>query len=113
MHESAPFSAATHQDIKTPRMLEIPAAQGDWGISNYGLGWEITTFHGSTVYKHNGGTQNFGANVLWMSDIKIGVVALANAVDSGSFVEDLLTKKLVEDRLRVPHKDRPDDGQDE
>lgn len=113
MHESAPFSAATHQDIKTPRMLQIPVAQGGWGIGNYGLGWEITTFHGSTVYKHNGGTQNFGANVLWMPDIKFGVVALANAVDSGNFVEDLLTKKLVEDRLHVPLKDRPDDGQEE
>lgn len=108
LQETAPFSAATHEDIRAPRMLEYPVAARSWGMRYYGLGWEITTFHGQAVYKHDGGTQNFGTNVMWMPDIKFGVVAFANAVDTGNFVEEVLTQKLVEDRLGIPVQDRHD-----
>ncbi|EGX89804.1 penicillin-binding protein, putative [Cordyceps militaris CM01] len=112
MHETAPFSAATHRDIRTARMLEVALASDAWGVSNYGLGWEITTFHGEVVYRHDGGTQVFGTNVVWMPGIKFGVVAFSNSGDTGNVVEDLFTQKLVEDRLGIPLQDRHDYNQE-
>ncbi|KAJ6784052.1 hypothetical protein PWT90_00339 [Aphanocladium album] len=113
LHETEPLSAATHQEIRTPRMLAIPNPAPAWGPDNYGLGWQRTTFHGAAVYKHNGGTQNFGTNVLWMPEIKFGVVAFANAVGTGNMVEEILTQKLVEDRLGIPLENRPNNGSEE
>ncbi|KAM3524836.1 hypothetical protein NHJ13051_004338 [Beauveria bassiana] len=114
LHETAPFSAATHQDIKTPRTLEITGgASRSWHVGDYGLGWRIATLHGKAVYKHNGGTQNFGTNVFWMPEIKFGVVGFANAVDNGNFIKDIITQKLAEDRLGISPSERLDDGQKE
>ncbi len=108
IHESAPFSAAAHKEIRTPRMLEVATPLRGFDVQVYGLAWERTTFRGEVVYKHNGGTQNFGTNVLWMPDIKFAVIAFANAVDTGNIVEETLTQRLIEDRLGVPAEDRRD-----
>ncbi|OAA57276.1 Beta-lactamase/transpeptidase-like protein [Cordyceps fumosorosea ARSEF 2679] len=114
---AAPFSEATHRDIRTPRMLQQGPGggmlPGGWGVGgSYSLGWEVATFHGQDVYKHDGGTQGFGANVLWMPGVRFGVVTFANAADTGNIVEELLTQRLMEDRLGVPPQDRRDDGQE-
>ncbi|KAJ3482019.1 hypothetical protein NLG97_g7678 [Lecanicillium saksenae] len=113
LYETEPFSAATHREIKTARMLAIPNPSPGWGVSSYGLGWQVTTFHGAAVYQHNGGTQNFGTNVFWMPEIKFGVVAFANTAGTGNIIEEILTQKLVEDRLGIPPEDRPDNGSHE
>lgn len=108
VYEAAPFSRATHEDIRRPRMLEIPVPAAGFDVSNYGLGWERTTLHGQAVYKHNGGTQHFGTNVLWMPDVKFGVVAFANTATVSNVIEELLTLRLAEDRLGIPQSERRD-----
>lgn len=108
LHQAAPLSAATHKEIRSPRMLEIDTPRQGFDVHVYGLGWERTTFRGNVVYKHNGATQNFGTNVLWMPDIKFSVITFANAVNTGSIVEETLTQRLIEDRLGVPTEERHD-----
>lgn len=110
LYETAPFSAATHQEIRTPLTLLLSDPPPGWGVYNYGLGWERTSLHGAAVYMHNGGTKNFGTNVLWMPEIKFGVVAFANTVGTGNVVEEILTQKLVEDRLGIPLEKRAENG---
>lgn len=108
LRRAAPFSAATHEEIRTTRMLVIPKPAPDFGLGSYGLGWIQTSFHGEMAYHHNGGTQNFGTNVFWMPDLDFAVIGFANAVDTGNLVEELLTWKLVEDKLGIPAEKRLD-----
>ncbi|KAM3512228.1 hypothetical protein MY11210_004146 [Beauveria gryllotalpidicola] len=106
MNATAPLSAEAHTQIRIPRMLVGPTEATGWQITSYGLAWERTTFYGKVLFKHDGGTQNFGANVVWMPDTKFAVIMFANAVDGGNLIEEVITQRLIEERLGLPVQDR-------
>ncbi|KAJ4155971.1 hypothetical protein LMH87_001189 [Akanthomyces muscarius] len=120
LQEEAPFSKATHEDIRTPRIIdsEDPNTVGD--ISLYGLAWDRTVAHGQVVINHSGTETAYGSQVFWLPDIKFGVVAFANAADTANSAAQVLIWELIENKLQVPSADRynindrlkpkPDDG---
>jgi CubicO group peptidase (beta-lactamase class C family) len=112
LDEAAPFSKKTHRDIRTPRMLETSMPTSGFDVNLYGLGWERTIFHGEVLYKHGGTTAAFSANIYWMPDLKYAIVSFSNVAGIGNSVEEIVSRKLVEDKLQVPQRDRVDYGQE-
>lgn len=108
IHETEPFSSAVHRDIKTPRSIMNPVPGLGVDIKVYGLGWGRTTIHGQVAYEHAGSTFTNGAWVWWLPGAKFGVVALANGAGTSNDAEEVLVRKLIEDRLRIPAANRPD-----
>ncbi len=108
LHESAPFSAETHADIKTPRMFVSAATDGSLDVSTYGLGWSRNAIHGQTVFQHSGGMHAYGAEVFWLPAIKFGIVAFGNTAVSSNFAELEVVYRLIEDKLNIPAKQRID-----
>ncbi|CAM1502046.1 Fc.00g040300.m01.CDS01 [Cosmosporella sp. VM-42] len=100
LHETAPFSEASHKDIRTPRMMGgMPAFGND--ISMYSLGWERTLYRGHVMYKHSGGMHAFGSQVYWLPDAKFGVVAFANTSLTSNAAEDVLAFRLIHEKLGI------------
>lgn len=106
LRDEAPFSKATHEDIKTPRIIdsEDPNTVGD--IALYGLAWDRTVAHGQVVINHSGTETAYGSQVFWLPGTKFGVVAFANAADTSNSAAQVLVWELIENRLRVPPADR-------
>ncbi|KAK7178458.1 penicillin-binding [Paraphaeosphaeria sporulosa] len=105
LHESPPFSAKVHQDIKTPRIFGA-MPMGPMDVNLYGLGWERNVYRNTPFYKHDGGMHAAGATVLWVPSRKLGVVGFANTSLSSNAVLETLVWRLVDDRLGAPTDER-------
>jgi CubicO group peptidase (beta-lactamase class C family) len=63
----------------------------------YGLGWYIESWHGTTLYSHAGGVTGFGARCEFAPAFRLGWVVLTN-IDDGSLpraVREIVYEKLV------------------
>ncbi|OAA37616.1 Beta-lactamase/transpeptidase-like protein [Metarhizium rileyi] len=108
LHRTEPLSNATHVDIRTPRMIYSPTPAGGYDVTLYGLGWTRTLFHGQIMYSHGGGTGSFGADVVWLPELRYAITAFGNTAGTSNSVETLLVRRLIEDRLAVPADQRID-----
>ncbi|KAM4057712.1 reverse transcriptase (RNA-dependent DNA polymerase) [Hirsutella rhossiliensis] len=106
IHEAKPFSKAVHKDIRTPRFIHDARPALGIDVDLYGLAWQRTTIHGQVVYWHYGSTITFGALVYWLPEVKFGIVALANGAETSNQAELILVRRLLDDKLRIPLKDR-------
>lgn len=50
----------------------------------------------------------YGANVIFLPDLNFGVVTLANTALTSNLAGQVLIRKLLDDKLGVPEKDRID-----
>lgn len=108
LHQSEPLSKAAHKDIRTPRMLSGTGPKPGLEFGLYGLAWSRSLHHGHVVYSHNGGTYAYGAEVFWFPDAKFGVVTFANTATTSNAVGEILSWKLIDDKLGIPEADRFD-----
>lgn len=107
---SGPISKIGHKALKTPRTLSFddPGKSPYIGASTYSLGWEINLYKGHQVIQHSGGTDSFGANVLFFPDLKYGIVSFANTAGTSNAVEEILMWHLVDEKLGIPKNERFD-----
>ncbi|KAJ6788491.1 hypothetical protein PWT90_02636 [Aphanocladium album] len=105
LHQGAPFSEATHKQIRTP--LSIYAAN-DKAVTHYTLGWCRSTIANKTMYDHMGSTGTFGTGVFWIPEANYGVVAFSNSFNSAIAVTNILAKRLIQDKLELAGNDRVD-----
>ncbi|KAK7426709.1 hypothetical protein QQZ08_006745 [Neonectria magnoliae] len=109
LHKAAPFSAAVHHEIRTPRIVAgMPELGKD--VTMYGLGWQRALYRGHLMYTHSGGVDCFGTQVYWFPDAKFGVVAFANTSATSNAVEDVLVYRLVHEKLGIAPDDQVDVG---
>lgn len=106
IHETPPFSREVHSDIRRPRMIGSPELNFGTDEVLYGLGWERTTLHGQVAYKHGGTTGTGGAQVMWLPEMKYGVVVFANVGSASATVNNFLSFRLLENRLKIEPEDR-------
>lgn len=109
LDRTGPFSEATHEAIRTPRML-TPAREGDRmgdGDLTYGLAWMKKTYHGEVVFKHGGTEMAYSAQLYWIPRLRYAVVVMANTGLANS-AEDEVVWRLIEDKLNVPKSQRYD-----
>ncbi|EFY91066.1 penicillin-binding protein, putative [Metarhizium acridum CQMa 102] len=106
LREADPFPSAVHRDIRRPRMIGTPEQNFGPDVTLYGLAWERTTLHGSVAYKHGGTTASGGAQVMWLPDLKYGIVVFANSGAASRSLNNILSLRLLEDRLDILPEDR-------
>ena len=94
-------------------LLLSPPSPGVGAIANpaanyarYTLGWDTTTYKGHQRWAHNGGTDSFGTEVNFFPGLKYGVVTFANTALSSNAIGEILSYKLIDDRLGVPPEKR-------
>ncbi|ATY63225.1 penicillin-binding protein, putative [Cordyceps militaris] len=104
---TGPLSSDTHDDIRRPRIISAEPASGtDYRL--YGLGWDRTVFHGEPLYRHIGEALSFGTTLYWLPKRNYGVVAMANVYKQGNIAGEVVVRRLVEDAMGIPDKDRFD-----
>ncbi|KAF9775751.1 hypothetical protein IL306_006125 [Fusarium sp. DS 682] len=103
LRQEAPLSKQVHKDIRRPRIVDNPDPARGTDISLYGLSWWRTSLGGRVVYWHSGSTTAHGALVYWLPELDYGVVVLAN---HPSPVREIIVRRLVNDKLRVPMERR-------
>ncbi|KAK5995069.1 hypothetical protein PT974_03462 [Cladobotryum mycophilum] len=108
LNQSEPLSAAVHADIRTPRMIYSNQVGSGVDITLYALGWTRTLHQGQVVYMHAGGMHAYGAQVYWLPERKFGIVAFANTALSSNAMEEVISWKLIDDKLNIPQADRFD-----
>ncbi|KAJ6785600.1 hypothetical protein PWT90_00472 [Aphanocladium album] len=107
LNQAAPFSKATHADLRTPRMLTGHLEGGKMGDGDltYGLGWEKKTYHGEVVIKHGGTELAYSTQLYMIPRLRYAVIAMANSGLANS-AEDEIVWRLIEDKLGVPQERR-------
>jgi CubicO group peptidase (beta-lactamase class C family) len=108
LFETEPFSKEVHKDIKKPRSIGTTAPGGGLEISLYSLGWQRTLYKGYLIYMHSGGMHAYGSQVYWLPDEKFGIVAFGNTALTSNAVEDIVSYRLIGDKLRILEVDRFD-----
>ncbi|KAK8145949.1 hypothetical protein G3M48_003772 [Beauveria asiatica] len=103
--EMAPLSRRVHADIRKPRMIVQPETEPLQGldINLYGLAWLRTTIHGYVLLYHTGSTESHGANVVWLPELRYGLVIFLNQPNE---VRHVIARKLMEDRIGTPEANR-------
>jgi len=74
----------------------LPAEHKDIHLSNYGLGWMISSYRGHYMVEHGGNINGFSANVAFFPSDKLGIVVLTN--QNNSPVPDVV-RNTIADKL--------------
>jgi CubicO group peptidase (beta-lactamase class C family) len=121
MHEGGPIPKAAHKELRKPRMpiyepylqtfsdQEAPLV----GPTLYCLGWmhDVYARGGSKaveIWHHAGGLYGFGAEMRYIPDLDLGIVAMGNASPGGNFAGGYLCWRIIDDVLGVNREDRFD-----
>jgi CubicO group peptidase (beta-lactamase class C family) len=107
---SGPISKEGHRQLKTSRtFLDTPSTPLPFaGPLTYALGWITGVYRGHQFYYHSGGLDGFGAEALFVPDLKYGITLLGNTATTSNIVEELLMWYLVDEKLRTPQSERFD-----
>ncbi|KAK2616362.1 hypothetical protein QQS21_000796 [Conoideocrella luteorostrata] len=108
LSESEPFSKAVHADIQLPRAMYRPVPGMGKDIVTYGIGVTRTVYRGQVYFEHGGTTEGHSADVIWLPGLKLGLVLMSNAAPTGNFMGATLARKIIDDKLGIPTKDRID-----
>jgi CubicO group peptidase (beta-lactamase class C family) len=108
LDEAEPLSKEGHAAIKTPRMIEVGSEMGFDGPQTYSLGWNAATYKGHRVFMHSGGMEAYGAELFIFPELKYGIVTMSNTAVTSNFVARILLWKLINDKLRIPERERFD-----
>jgi len=104
---SGPLSSTAHNAIRTGRIF-TPKNPWSTGEESYALGWSRGVYKGYEFITHNGATDAFGANIIIFPALKYGIVGFANTAGWGNAAIEVLSWKLINDKLKVPEDDRYD-----
>jgi len=102
---SGPLSPSAHKALRTGRTF---TGENPWstGENSYALGWIKGVYKGYEFITHGGASDAFGTNIMFFPALKYGVVGFANTAGTGNAVVEVLTWKLLNDKLKVPAHDR-------
>ncbi len=95
------FDAASSQMVVTSSM---PGKKNpDIHMSNYGLGWAISSYRGHYMVEHGGNIDGFSASASFFPSDSIGIVVLAN--QDGSAIPTLVRQLIADRMLGLKYKD--------
>jgi len=104
--QAGPVSAAAHEALTTPHFIVGPPIRPYASTWLYGLGWDVTTYHGEKVVWHQGGFIGFGTYVLFLPERKWGVAAFGNSGETSNLAEEELVWHLIDELLGIPKTQR-------
>ncbi len=73
----------------------------DLHMSNYGLGWFLSSYRGHYRVEHGGNIDGFSANVAFFPSDSIGIVVLTN--QNGSNIPNIARNIIADRMLRLPY----------
>ena len=108
IYGTRPLSKEGLEHIKTPRI--IPSANAGWFDTPpaYASGWSTTSYKGHRLWSHAGGTNAYGAEVIFFPDLEYGIVTFGNTAVTSNGVGEILAWHLVEEKLGIPKDQRHD-----
>ena len=107
INQSLPLSEAGHNALRTPRInIPIPPKSATIGIGAYALGWEVVDYHGEPLIMHDGGLPGYGAKVGYFPRQGFGFALMGNTAATSNAVAEILSYRLMDEKLRVPVNDR-------
>jgi CubicO group peptidase (beta-lactamase class C family) len=89
-------SAASSQMVIAPA---LPNQQNDIYLSNYGLGWMLSSYRGHYMVEHGGNINGFSASVAFFPTDQLGIVVLTN--QNQSPVPDLVRNSVADQLLNL------------
>lgn len=103
-NESSPLSPKMFHDLVTPRsIINSLTSPGD---SNayitpplYGLGWLSTKVLGQVLVTHGGGLTGFGTEVYIVPSRNIGIVMMANTMETSNLAQSIIASRLLDEML--------------
>lgn len=109
-NKAGPLSAAAHEALTTPHFIVGPPFRPYASTWLYGLGWDVSTYHGEKVVWHQGGLPGFGTYVLFLPDRKWGVAAFGNTGETSNLAEEELVWHFIDELMGIPDAQRADIG---
>lgn len=88
--------SASSQMVIAP---ELPAAHADVFLSNYGLGWMISSYRGHYLVEHGGNINGFSASAAFYPTDQIGIVVLTN--QDGSAVPNIVRNSISDQLFKL------------
>lgn len=73
----------------------------DLHMSNYGLGWFLSSYRGHYRVEHGGNIDGFSANVAFFPSDSIGIIVLTN--QNGSNIPNIARNIIADRMLRLPY----------
>ena len=110
---SGPISREGHRQLKTGRILieTDPLYPSPFtGPLVYALGWIAGVYRGHEFFYHSGGMEAFGAELIFIPDLKYGITMFGNTAMTSNIAESLLMFHLVDEKLKIPQDERFDWG---
>lgn len=101
LYQTPPLSRAAHSDIRTPRVISRSNPAQGMDVALYGLGWQRTSFHGQTLFQHNGESLSFGTVIYWLPELHYAVVTMGNVVLQANMAGEIIARKLIEDVMGI------------
>ncbi|RZK40306.1 MAG: serine hydrolase [Pedobacter sp.] len=77
----------------------LPSKHSDVHISNYGLGWMLSSYRGHYLVEHGGNINGFSASVGFFPTDRIGIVVLTN--QNGSVLPDVVRNSIADRLLKL------------
>ena len=98
-----PFSAI--QETRKPQILvnQLSSMDPSKHFSAYGLGWELSDYHGRKIIEHDGGANGFVTGVGLVPEENLGVVVLTNT--DANWIYDGIRKQIIDAYLNVSYRD--------
>lgn len=117
INESPPLSSAGHAALRYPRITNPSlfggSKAGSEDFDMYGLGLIISHYRGEMLIWHTGGLPGFATFMAFMPNRKWGAAIMANNLEGGGSLNNILMFKLIDDALGIPDAERYDWEQSE
>ena len=112
INEAGPLSSAGHAALRYPRITQPSviggSKAGSEGFGMYGLGLMISHYRGELLVSHTGGLPGFATFMAFMPNRKWGAAMMANNLEGGVSLNNILMFKLIDDALGIPDAERYD-----
>ncbi|KAH8808449.1 putative penicillin-binding protein [Xylogone sp. PMI_703] len=110
LNYSPPLSKQGYTSLKTSRSFISSSLEPSPWIKQltYALGWDTGVYQGYEFFRHDGGTDAYGAMVIFFPSLKYGLVAFANTAGTSNSAEEQLLFHLIDDRLGISKEKRFD-----
>ncbi|KAK0628928.1 beta-lactamase/transpeptidase-like protein [Bombardia bombarda] len=106
LEEGAPLSKKAHEALREPK-ISTGEGKGIFDTTlSYASGWDVGSYKGHRVVKHNGGLKAYGTEVSFFPDDGFGVVTMGNTAGTANTVGAILVWHLVDEKLGIPREER-------
>ncbi|KAF7585180.1 hypothetical protein BBP40_011893, partial [Aspergillus hancockii] len=108
-HRRPPLSPASHAAVTAAHSILTPQVIPPYASSVlYGFGWMMESYKGQRVIQHDGAIWGFGALVIFLPDLQLGIAILGNEMMRTNAASSVLAYHIIDEILEIPEEERFD-----